>query len=100
MTAFSTRFWFFDTDLDRFRFNDGFISSGVQIELSPDPEVPPSVQQIGDFIERSVAASNWHLSIPIRQRQNPNDIDIARISEMDDILIYFSHQSVSRQLPQ
>ena len=89
-----------DGDLDRYRFTEGYISSGVQIELSPNPEVPPSVQQIGDFIERSVAASNWHLSIPIRHRQSPSDIDIARINEMDDILIFFLHQSVSRQLPQ
>jgi hypothetical protein len=97
MTAFSTRFWFFDTALDRFRFNDGFISSGVQVELSPNPEVPPSVEQINDFAERSVAASNWHLSVPVRDRISSTDI--ARINDMDDILIFFFHQSVSRQLP-
>jgi hypothetical protein len=97
MTAFSTRFWFFDTFLDRFRFNEGFISSGVQIELSPNPDIEPSVEQINDFVERSVAASNWHLSIPIRNLSSGNDL--LRIDDVDDLLIFFKHQSVSRQLP-
>jgi len=89
----SARYWFFDTALDRFRFREGFTSSGVNIELHPDPNLPPSVSEINDFTERSVAASGWRLSLPLVD----SGTELVRIDQMDDVLIFFNHQSVTRQ---
>jgi hypothetical protein len=93
MTAFSTRYWFFDTALNRFRFREGYTSSGVNIELHPDPNLPPSVSEINDFTERSVATSAWRLSIPLIDSGDP----LVRIDQMDDVLIFFTYLSVTRQ---
>ena len=93
MTAYSTRYWYLDTGLNRYRFTDGFKSSGVSVQLAPtiDPTAinNPAIQ-IQDFTERSVAASGWLLSIELLNRG-------AEINDIDDIELFFDHRSVTRQ---
>lgn len=90
MTAYGTRYWYFDTALDRYRFKEAFTSSGVPIELSQTVGGEPSVLPIYDFTERSVAASGWLLSIELQNRG-------AEINDLDDIELFFDHRSVTRQ---
>jgi hypothetical protein len=55
-----------------------------------DPDVLPSVNEIDVFQERSVAATKWHLSIPVTGSGS------VTISNLNDIEIYFYHWSFNR----
>ena len=60
------------------------------------PRVPPTVQGIEVFKERSVAATGWVLSIPTLDLGVP----VLRIDELNDVELYFYHYAVSRQMPE
>ena len=53
------------------------------------PDALPSVNQIDVFKERSVAATGWHLAIPVGPGAVPLD-------QLDDIELYFYHWSFNR----
>lgn len=91
MTAYSTRFWFFHAPSTTWRFNEA-LSSPVTMQLSSDPRVPPSVQEVDVFKERSVATTAWKLSIPTRDLGQT----VLDINELDDVEIYFYHYAVTR----
>ena len=91
MMAYSTRFWFFHAPSSTWRFSDA-LSSPVTMQLSADPRVPPTVQQIDIFKERSVATTGWKLTIPTRDLGQT----VLDINELDDVELYFYHYAVTR----
>jgi hypothetical protein len=91
MTAYSTRFWFFHAPSSSWRFNEA-LSSPVTMQISADPRVPPTVQQIDVFKERSVATTGWKLSVPTRDLGQT----VLDIGELDDVELYFYHYAVTR----
>jgi len=95
MTAYSTRYWFYDPSQGqmRWRFNENLTIDSVEMELSPDPRVPPSANIIEEFKERSVAATGWKLTIPLRLQ----GVEVLNIDELNDVEIYFYHYSAQRQ---
>jgi FG-GAP repeat len=86
LTAYSTRFWYFDSGSDSWQSTEA-LSAPVTMELSSDPRIPPSTQQIDVFNERSVAASDWQLTIPTVDLGVP----VLSIDELDDVELYFYH---------
>jgi hypothetical protein len=98
MTAYSTRHWM---KVDgQWVFTDG-INEGISMLKVPRTEsrldgnpnnkdVLPSVNEIDVFSERSVAATRWHLAIPVTGSGSVS------ISDLDDIEIYFYHWSCTR----
>lgn len=105
-TSYSTRYWYFSTARPdgrppAWQFREALTASGVQMWLTGDQrlegspgqvDVLPSVQQIDVFRERSVAASNWRLIIPVTDLGQT----LLSLDELDDIEIYFYHYAVSR----
>ncbi len=91
MTAYSSRYWFFHAPSDQWRFED-VLSAPVPMQLSSDPRVPPSVQEIEVFKERSVAASQWRLVLPTRDA----GVTVLNLEELDDIELFFFHSAVVR----
>jgi hypothetical protein len=91
LTARSTRFWFFDPFNNQWRFTEA-LSSTVNMQLSNDSRVPPTVQELEVFKERSVAASGWVLSIPTSDLGET----VLNIDELEDVEIYFYHYAVTR----
>jgi hypothetical protein len=91
LTAYSTRFWFFHAPSVTWRFTEA-LSSPVTMQLSFDPRVPPSVQELDVFKERSVATTGWMLTLPTTDVGQP----VLNISELDDVEIYFFHYAVTR----
>ncbi len=95
LTVYSTRYWYFHPPSAAWRFS-ATLKSPVTMQLSADPRVPPTVQEIDIFKERSVATSGWVLSIPTQDLGVP----VLNISELDDVELYFYHYAVSRQMPE
>ena len=95
LTAYSTRYWFYDFNPNqmRWRFKENLTINAVQMQLTDDPRVPPTVSAIHEFKERSVAATGWVLTIPLVQ----GNTEVLRIDELNDIEIYFHHYSAQRQ---
>lgn len=95
MTAYNTRYWFFDPTpgQQRWKFNEGLTIDAVEMQLSDDPRLPPTVNQILEFKERSVAATGWRLTIPLIQQNT----QVMKLNELNDIEIYFHHYSAQRQ---
>ena len=95
MTPYSTRYWFYDPTPGqmRWRFTEGLTIENVEMELSEDPRIPPSVTRIEEFKERSVAATGWKLRVPTISLGQ----QVLRISELNDVEIYFHHRSAPRQ---
>jgi hypothetical protein len=91
MTAYSTRFWFFHAPSSTWRFTAA-LSSPVTMQLSADPRVLPTVQQLDIFKERSVATTGWKLSLPTRDLGQT----VLSIDELDDVELYFYHYAVTR----
>lgn len=91
LTAYTTRFWFFHAPSATWRFNEA-LSSPVTMQLSEDPRVPPSVQEVDVFKERSVATTGWELTIPTLDAGQP----VLNLQELDDVEIYFFHYAVTR----
>jgi hypothetical protein len=98
MTAYSTRHWM--KQGGNWVFTDG-IDAGISLLKVPRtetrldgnpgaPDVLPSVNQIDVFRERSVAATGWHLAIPVTGAGS------VAITNLDDIEIYFYHWSFNR----
>lgn len=94
MTAYSTRYWFYDPTegQQRWKFTDGYTVDAVAMQLTDDPRVPPTVTKITEFKERSVAATGWRLTIPLVQQNT----QVLKLSELNDIEIYFHHYSAAR----
>jgi len=95
LTAYGTRYWFFHPPSAAWRFSAA-LKSPVTMQLSADPRVPPTVQEIDIFKERSVATTGWVLSIPTQDLGVP----VLKITELDDVELYFYHYAVSRQMPE
>ena len=95
MTAYNTRYWFLDPTpgQQRWKFNEGLTIDAVEMQLSDDPRLPPTVTQILEFKERSVAATGWRLTIPLIQQNT----QVLNLDELNDIEIYFHHYSAQRQ---
>jgi hypothetical protein len=95
LTGYSTRYWFYDPTPSqmRWRFNEGLTIGSVEMELTADPRVPPTVTRIEEFKERSVAATGWKLTIPLVQQ----NVQVMRLEELNDVEIYFHHYSAQRQ---
>jgi hypothetical protein len=91
LTAYATRYWFFHAPTATWRFSDA-LSSPVTMQLSDDPRVPPSVQELDLFRERSVATTGWVLTLPTRDSGQA----VLNINELDDVEIYFFHYAVTR----
>ena len=91
MTSYTTRFWFFHAPSGTWRFSEA-LSSTVPMQLSEDPRTPPTVQEIDIFKERSVAASDWQLTIPTRDLNQP----VMHIDQLEDVELYFYHYAVTR----
>jgi len=90
MTAYSTRYWFFHPS-GTWRFSET-LSSPVTMQISSNPRVPPTVQQLDIFKERSVATTGWRLTIPTRDLGQT----VLKVSELDDVELYFYHYAVTR----
>jgi hypothetical protein len=91
MTAYSTRFWFFHAPSSNWRFNEA-LSSPVTMQLGADTRIPPTVQELDIFKERSVATTGWKLAIPTRDLGQT----VLDINELNDVEIYFYHYAVTR----
>jgi hypothetical protein len=95
MTAYSTRYWFFNPQTASWQFSEA-LTSPVTMTLTNDAGVPPSVGEIDVFNERSVATTGWVLTIPTQDLGVP----VMKIDELDDVELYFYHYAVSRQMPE
>ncbi|MFO1478388.1 MAG: hypothetical protein U1F98_17280 [Verrucomicrobiota bacterium] len=93
LTTYGTRYWYFHAPSASWQFSAA-LQSPVSMQLGTDSRVPPTVQQITIFKERSVAATGWVLSIPTRDLGVP----VLRINELNDVELYFYHYAVSRQV--
>lgn len=91
MTAYPTRYWFFHVPSGSWRFTEG-LSAPVQMQLAQDPRIPPGVNEINVFKERSVAATGWKLNIPTLDLGQ----QILNLDELDDIELYFYHRAAPR----
>ncbi|MBI1176159.1 hypothetical protein GC207_01830 [bacterium] len=91
-TSYSTRYWFYHAPSTTWRFNEA-LSSPVTMQLSSDPRVPPSVQELDVFKERSVATTGWQLTIPTKDAGQT----VMNINELNDVELYFYHYAVTRQ---
>jgi hypothetical protein len=91
LTSYSTRFWFLHEPTQAWRFTDA-LSSTVTMQLSADPRTPPTVQEIDVFKERSVATSEWLLTIFTRDFGQT----VLNIEELEDVELYFYHYAVTR----
>lgn len=94
LTAYGTRYWFFHPPSASWRFSAA-LKSPVTMQLSADSRVPPTVQEIDIFMERSVATTGWVLSIPTRDL----GVTVLNLHELDDVELYFYHYAVSREVP-
>ena len=94
LTTYGTRYWFFHPPTSSWQFSAA-LQSPVTMQLSADSRVPPTVQQIDIFKERSVATTGWVLTIPTQDLGVP----VLRIGELNDVELYFYHYAVSRQMP-
>lgn len=65
----------------------------VTMQLSSGPRVPPSVQELDVLKERSVATSDWTLTIPTMDAGTP----VLNIDELDDVELCFYHYAVTRE---
>jgi hypothetical protein len=90
-TAYSSRFWFLHTASSSWRFTEALMSP-VTMQLSADSRVPPTVQEIDVFKERSVATSGWVLLIPTRDAGQ----SVLDINQLEDVELYFYHYAVTR----
>ena len=101
MTAYSTRYWYFDPTIASWRFSEA-LQSAVTMTLTNVPinsvtsSSVPITDQIDVFGERSVATTGWVLSIPTQDLGVP----VLDIDELDDVQLYFFHYAVSRQMPE
>ncbi|MCP3982676.1 MAG: hypothetical protein GY716_25575 [bacterium] len=94
--VYSSRFWYFDVQLDDWAFTDDQ-SSTLQIgNMLPDPVAPdcdlqdpenPPNGAVRDFQQRSVAATGWKFEAVL---------DDTRIDEIEDIVVQFGHRTLSR----
>jgi hypothetical protein len=91
MTSWSTRHWF-TLGGNVWQFREA-LSVPVTMTLADDPRVPPSAGEITAFRERSVAATQWRLLIPIEDLGQP----VLDLDELHDIELYFFHRAVARQ---
>ncbi len=96
MTAYSTRFWYFDDDpppgaRPDWRFTEAF-SAPVAMLKSADPRIPPGSTASTLFRERSVAATDWRLTIPTRDA----GVAVLDLDELDDIELVFAHSYIPR----
>jgi hypothetical protein len=91
LTAYATRYWFFHAPSATWRFSEA-LSSPITMQLSDDPRVPPSVQEVDVFRERSVANTGWVLTVPTEDAGQP----VLNLAELDDVEIYFFHYAVTR----
>jgi hypothetical protein len=91
LTSYTTRYWFLHDPTKTWRSTEA-LSSTVTMQLSPDPRTPPTVQEIDVFKERSVAASDWLLTIFTRDfGQN-----VLNVHELEDVELFFYHYAVTR----
>jgi hypothetical protein len=90
-TAYPTRYWFFHAPSDAWRSSEG-LSAPVQMQLTSDPRVPPTVTEIDVFKERSVATTDWKLVIPTTDLGTT----VLDINNLNDIELYFYHNAVVR----
>jgi hypothetical protein len=95
MTAYSTRYWFFDPVTASWQFSEA-LTSPVTMTLTNNSMMPPTVGEINVFQERSVATSGWVLTIPTWDLGQP----VLDIDELDDVQLYFYHYAVSRETPE
>jgi hypothetical protein len=111
-TEFSTRYWYRAgqqmqslpgvTGLpDVWRFREAFTWDSAQMYKDSGPRLdgaagqfnfPPSVLEIDAFRERSVAATDWRLTIPVRDFGST----VLNIDQLEDVEIYFYHYVVQR----
>jgi len=91
MTPYNTRYWFYHIPSAQWRSNEA-LSAPVEMQLTSDPRVPPSVQEIDVFKERSVAASGWVLTLFTRE----NGVEVLDLSALNDIELYFYHYAYVR----
>jgi hypothetical protein len=95
MTAYSTRYWYWHGASASWRFTDAMTKPAqMQLSSSSESRVPPdTVSQINGFKERSVAASEWKLVIPLKV----DNVTVLKIEELDDIEFYVYHWAYARQ---
>ena len=91
LTSYSTRYWYLPGPDQPWRFTEA-LSSTVTMQLSADPRTPPTVQEIDVFKERSVATSEWVLTIFTKDLGQT----VLNIHELEDVELYFYHYAVTR----
>ena len=87
MTAYSTRYWYYDSDLE-WQSKDAF-GSPITAWVSDDPDVPSSVYQIDNFKEYSVATSEWTLYLAVESSGGVPLIDVADVTDIELHFYYF-----------
>ena len=93
MTPFPTRYWYFDAQTGSWKFNDG-LSTPVLLEKQPNPKQPPSTLEIDIFKERSVAATEWKLTVFTKDAST--GLQLLNVDEADDIEMYVYHHAYTR----
>jgi hypothetical protein len=91
MTAYSTRRYYFSMNDDKFLSEDALVVP-VSMDLNTPAGHAPTATRIDSFDERSVATSDWELTIPITVTGIPK----LSIDELDDIEIWFNHVATAR----
>lgn len=92
MTCYSTRYWYWKNDVLGWQSKDA-LGASIALEVSSDPDVPPTVKEIDVFKERSVATSEWTLYLPLEDENHNPVIDT---SEITDIEIHFYYYWYNR----
>jgi hypothetical protein len=94
-TTYSTRFWQYTGPgaLDWLEV-EALTAQGLKVRRSRVAESPaPAIKSVIEFSDRSVAASDWTLTIPLLDSHGDPNFDL---NELDDIEIYFYHRAASR----
>jgi hypothetical protein len=84
-TEYSTRHWFFQSGEWR---SSETLRAPITIQVSKDPDVPPSVYQIDVFKERSVATSDWTLYVAVEDGGGIPLIDVTKVTDIE-FHVYF-----------
>jgi hypothetical protein len=96
-TAYSTRFWQYvgpkSTDWIEIEALSANAQKVLRSRTPPPTGSGPTIKSVIEFGDRSVAASDWKLTIPLTDPQGQANFNIR---ELDDIEIYFHHKAASR----
>lgn len=91
MTPYPTRYWYFDSQSVSWKYREA-MSVPISLLKQTTPKFDTVGQEITAFQERSVAATDWTLTI----FSIDGGVQLLNVDEVDDIEIRFKHKATNR----